>query len=183
MRKHEERCKERNHSGKREKKKNIDNVTISWRKEDSGWISGGSSLPRQWWGAGIGCPERLWMPHPWRCSKPYWMEAWAAWSSIQLDVEVGGPTCGRGVGAWWSLRSLSTQAILWFYNSMKKKKCKLWLRKALQSMQLSIKFFILGNPFTVSEIYCYYIFLKLILLKCFSCVSYIHCIYHMQFNS
>jgi len=28
--------------------------------------------------------------------------------------EVGGPACSRGVGALWSLRSLPTQAILWF---------------------------------------------------------------------
>jgi len=35
-----------------------------------------------------GCPERLWMPRPWRCSRPGWMGPWAAWSSI---------TCG----GWW----------------------------------------------------------------------------------
>jgi len=44
------------------------------------------------------------MPHPWRCS---------GWMGV-LNVEVGGPACGRGVGASWSLRSLPTQAILWF---------------------------------------------------------------------
>jgi len=31
-------------------------------------------------GAGTGCPEKLWMPHPWRCSRPGWMGPWAAWS-------------------------------------------------------------------------------------------------------
>ena len=40
-----------------------------------------SSLQGEWWGAGTGCPERLWMPHPWRCSRPGWMGPWAAWSS------------------------------------------------------------------------------------------------------
>jgi len=28
------------------------------------------------------CPERLWMPHLWRCLRPGWMEPWANWSSI-----------------------------------------------------------------------------------------------------
>ena len=35
-----------------------------------------------------GCPERLWMPHPWRHSRPGWMGPWAAWSSIKC-------------GGWW----------------------------------------------------------------------------------
>jgi len=25
---------------------------------------------REWWGTGTGCPEKLWMPHPWRQSRP-----------------------------------------------------------------------------------------------------------------
>jgi len=28
-------------------------------------------------------------------------------------MEIGGPASGKGVGAWWSFRSLPTQAILW----------------------------------------------------------------------
>jgi len=32
------------------------------------------------------CPERLWMPRPWRCSRPGWMGPWAAWSSIKCGV-------------------------------------------------------------------------------------------------
>ena len=24
------------------------------------------------------CPEKLWVPHPWRCSRPRWMGLWAA---------------------------------------------------------------------------------------------------------
>jgi len=27
------------------------------------------------------CPEKLWMPHPWRHSVPGWMEPYAAWAS------------------------------------------------------------------------------------------------------
>jgi len=39
---------------------------------------------------GIGCPEELWMPHPWRCSKL------AGWGFGQPDLVRGVPTCGRG---------------------------------------------------------------------------------------
>ena len=31
------------------------------------------------------CPGRLWMPRPWRCSRPDWMGPWAAWSGIRSD--------------------------------------------------------------------------------------------------
>jgi len=34
-------------------------------------------------------------------------------------LEAGGPACGRGVGTWWSLEFLPTQAILWFFPSPK----------------------------------------------------------------
>ena len=27
-------------------------------------------------------PDRLRIPHPWRCSRPGWMGPWAAWSGI-----------------------------------------------------------------------------------------------------
>ena len=40
-----------------------------------------NSLPRGWWGAGTGCAEKLWIPHPRRCSRPGWMGPWAVWSS------------------------------------------------------------------------------------------------------
>ena len=32
--------------------------------------------------------QMLWMPHPWRCSRPCCMGTWAAWSSIKC-------------GGWW----------------------------------------------------------------------------------
>jgi len=35
---------------------------------------------------------------------------------LVLNVEVGDPAWGGQVGSWWSLRSLPTQAILWFYD-------------------------------------------------------------------
>ena len=57
------------------------------------------------------------MSHPWRCLRPGWMRPWAVWSSIVLNLAVGSPLCGSGVGSWWSLRSLPTQTILWFCDS------------------------------------------------------------------
>jgi len=42
----------------------------------------------EWWGAGTDWKERLWMPRPWRCSRPGWMEPWAAWAGIKW-------------GGWW----------------------------------------------------------------------------------
>ena len=33
------------------------------------------------WGPGTGCPEKLWLPDPWNCSRPAWMGLWATWSS------------------------------------------------------------------------------------------------------
>ena len=38
-------------------------------------------LLSKWWDAGTGCPERLWMTHPWRCLRPGWMGPSAIWSS------------------------------------------------------------------------------------------------------
>jgi len=40
---------------------------------------------------GTGCPRRLWMPHPWRHSRPGWMWLRAAWSGV------GDPAHSRGV--------------------------------------------------------------------------------------
>jgi len=44
----------------------------------------------------ISCPERLWMPHPWRCSRPGWMGP--GQPGLVLGIEVGGPACSGGVG-------------------------------------------------------------------------------------
>ena len=75
-----------------------------------------TSWPREWWGAGTSCPDRLWMPHV------QGVQGQVGWGPGQpdlvLDVEVSGPACGRGVGAWWSLRFLPTWANVWFYDSM-----------------------------------------------------------------
>ena len=66
---------------------------------------------RGWWGPGAGCRE-LWMPHPWRCSRLGWMGPWAAWAGEWQ------PCPQQETGTGWALRSLPTQAILWFYDSM-----------------------------------------------------------------
>jgi len=49
-----------------------------------------------------GCPEKLWVPRPWKCSRPGWM------GPGQPDVVVSNPAHGRGVGTGWSLRPLPT---------------------------------------------------------------------------
>ena len=67
-------------------------------------------------------PREVWVPHPWRYSGPQ-MEPWVA------DGGVGQPRAGCGAGGgWrssqpnhpmvlWSLRTLPTTAILWFYEN------------------------------------------------------------------
>jgi len=40
------------------------------------------------------CPERLWMPHPWRCSRPGF-GCGPGQPELVLDMEVGGPACSR----------------------------------------------------------------------------------------
>jgi len=39
-----------------------------------------NSSPRGWWDTGRGCPEKVRMPSPWKCSRPGWMGLWATWS-------------------------------------------------------------------------------------------------------
>jgi len=88
-------------------------MVLSWGREDLDWMWGGSSLLGEWWGAGTGCPERLWMPP----SIPGGVQGQVGWGpgepGLVLNVEVGGPACGEGVGPSWSLR-IPTQAILWW---------------------------------------------------------------------
>jgi len=36
-------------------------------------------------------PEKLWVPHPWRCPRAGWMGSWAA------ELEGGSPAHSRGV--------------------------------------------------------------------------------------
>ncbi|GAB0179741.1 hypothetical protein GRJ2_000439400 [Grus japonensis] len=49
-------------------------------------------LQERWEDPGTGCPEKLWMPPPWKCSRPGWMRF--GWPGLVEGV----PACGRGVG-------------------------------------------------------------------------------------
>ena len=46
-----------------------------------------------WWGPGTGCPEKLWLPPPWQCSRPGWMGLWATLSSGR---------CPWSWQGWWN---------------------------------------------------------------------------------
>ena len=75
----------------------------------SGWKAFKIILEHYDLNSGTDCPEMVWMCHPWRCSNPGWMGPWATWSNAwQLDE----------VGTRQSLRSLSMQAVQWFYDFM-----------------------------------------------------------------
>jgi len=84
-------------------------MVLNWDRGSLGWILGRSSSHRVWWHTGTRCPRRLWIPHPWRHSRPGLMWLWAAWSSGWW------PCTWQGVETRWSLWSFSTQVILWFY--------------------------------------------------------------------
>jgi len=56
-------------------------MVLNWDRGGLGWILGRCFSHRGWWSTGTGCPRRLWMPHPWRHSRPGWMWLWAAWSA------------------------------------------------------------------------------------------------------
>ena len=60
------------------------------------------------------CPE-LWVPHPWRCPRP-WMGP--GQPELVPHVVADNPACGEGARIRLSLRSLLTQAILWFLSPL-----------------------------------------------------------------
>lgn len=64
-----------------------------------------NSLLWQWWGAGTGCPEMLWILHPWKCLRPEEIcsNGWCACSG------------SRGRTRWFFS---SFQPKLLFWNSM-----------------------------------------------------------------
>jgi len=51
------------------------------------------------------------------CLLPGSVPGQVGWSSEQPGLVEGVPAHGRGVGTRWSLRSLTTLTILWFYNA------------------------------------------------------------------
>jgi len=56
-------------------------MVLNYKRADLDQILGRNYSPWGWWGTGTGCPEKLWMSPPWKCSTPGWMELWATWSS------------------------------------------------------------------------------------------------------
>jgi len=58
------------------------------------------------------CPEKLWVPRHWRCSRPGWIGSWAP------DLVHGNFVHGRGIGTGWPLRPPPTQAIVSFEKSL-----------------------------------------------------------------
>jgi len=67
-------CKAR--SMPRDMEKGISEINLFSRMLQTGQILT-QRVMRHW----TGCPRRLWMPHPWRHSRPGWMWLWAAWSA------------------------------------------------------------------------------------------------------
>lgn len=66
------------------------------------------------------CPEKLWMRHPQKCSKPGWIRLWPTWSSERC------PCHGRGIRTRWSLRSFQPKP---FYDSVVSVYWLLWNHK------------------------------------------------------
>lgn len=54
------------------------------------------------------CPEKFWMPHPWKLSRPDWMGLWVAWSSGMFFRIPSNPN--NSVIVWWSWKHLSLSA-------------------------------------------------------------------------
>lgn len=73
-------------------------------------MSGGSFSQREWWGAWTMCSERLWVPIL------RGVQGQVGWGCRQPDL-VGKPADSRRAGTRWSLKSLPSQTVLWFYNS------------------------------------------------------------------
>jgi len=88
-------------------------MVLSWRREDFGWMSGGSFWLWEWWGAGTAAQRGC------GCPIPGGVQGQVGWGPGQpglvLNRELGGPACTRRVGASWSLRSLplDRSIILW----------------------------------------------------------------------
>lgn len=69
-----------------------------------------------------GAPQAL-IPssYPWKCSRQGWIGPWATWSSGWY------PAHGRGAETRSSLRSPSTQTVLWIYDSVIDCRFSVWI--------------------------------------------------------
>jgi len=45
-------------------------LILNYKRVDLDWIQGRNFLQWGQWGTGTGCPERSWMPHYWKHSRP-----------------------------------------------------------------------------------------------------------------
>lgn len=63
-----------------------------------------------WWDIETSYPWKLWIQHPWKCTRPGRMALWAIWCSGRCLYH------GREARKRCFLRSLLTQNILWFYH-------------------------------------------------------------------
>ena len=88
-------------------------MVLNLKRGDLDQMSGGNFSLREWWGVGIGYPEKLQMPSPWRCSRSGWMGSLATWSSTWHS---GWQPC-PWQGSWNQIifQVSSNPAILWFY--------------------------------------------------------------------
>jgi len=50
----------------------LEGMASSCARRDSGWTLGNTS-PKEWSGAGMGCPGRWWSHRPWRRSRNIWI--------------------------------------------------------------------------------------------------------------
>ena len=81
-----------------------------------------------WLDTATGCPEKLWLPPPWKCSRLAWMGLWATWSSRRCPCPWQG-----GVGLDDLQRCLPNQTILWFYDSIPSICSTNWCRYDIES--------------------------------------------------
>lgn len=63
-------------------------------------------------GTGTGCPEKVWMSHPQRCSRPSWIGPCGTWCGGRCPCSL------QGLGTRRPLRSLPTPAMLWLLVSL-----------------------------------------------------------------
>ena len=56
-------------------------TALNSKRVDLDEIQERNSVLWEWWGTGLGLPEKLWMPPTWQCSRPGWMGLWTTWSS------------------------------------------------------------------------------------------------------
>lgn len=71
-----------------------------------GWTQRRNVLDWRWWGAGTGCPKKLWLCHPWKRPRSGWTQLGAAW-------KVSRPMAEGGTG--WSVKNLSNphSSVIW----------------------------------------------------------------------